>query len=83
MRYYSIAYVAPDGSACEFRRFSSRNAAENCAEMLNQAYCCLGGDQSWTRYAVLESMEFERWPSDSTGILEIDRDLTFDRTVTN
>jgi hypothetical protein len=47
--------------------------------MLNQAYACLSGDESWTRFGVLESMEFTQWPEDCTGILEVDRDATFDR----
>jgi len=79
MKYFSIVYVDHEGTVCEFRRFSQKHVAENCAEMLNQAYVGLSGDEEWKRFGVVTSSEFEAWPADCYGILEVDLDATFDR----
>jgi hypothetical protein len=79
MRYYSLVYAHHDGSLCEFRRFSRRETAENCAEMLNQACLFLSGDEERRFFGVIHSDEFTEWPADCTGILEIDRDASFER----
>ena len=80
MRFYCLGYLHADGEMCELRRFSSQTAADRCSDLLNEAVAMITG-YSHNYFVVLTSydMDPEQWPpDDSTGILEIDRDIRFD-----
>ena len=78
MRYYSVVYLHFSGSLCEWCRFSTEEAAERCAEFLHEASVGITGDLDRKFFNVVKSMEFEEWPADCVGQLEVDAFLSFE-----
>lgn len=77
MRYYTVIYLHYSGSLCEWARFSTKEAAERCAEFLQEASVGITGDLDRKFFNVIESMEFDHWPADCEGQLAIDAFLSF------
>lgn len=77
MHYYSVSYLHFSGSLCEWCRFSTREAAERCAEFLQEASVAVTGDTDRAFFRVLQSRELSEYPDDCVGQLTIDAFLSF------
>ena len=78
MRYYSVVYAHFRDGLCEWARFSNKEAAERCAEFLQEASVAVTGDLDRAFFRVVHSIEFDEWPADCTGQLAIDAYLSFE-----
>ena len=79
MRYYSVSYMHFRGGPSEWCRFSTREAADRCAEFLHEASIAITGDEDRKFFVVLESIEFDEYPADCVGQLTVDAFLSFER----
>ena len=77
MRYYTVAYRHYKDGLCEWCRFSTREAADRCADFLQEASVAITGDEERAFFRVLTSAELDEYPADSVGQLTIDAFLSF------
>ena len=77
MRYYSVIYRHFRGNMSEWCRFSTQEAADRCAEFLHEASIAITGDEDRKIFGVMQSIEFDEYPTDCVGQLTIDAFLSF------